>query len=359
MAPDRGLHVVILAGGIGARLWPISRRSRPKQFQPLLSHRTLLEETYLRIEPLSKPDRTWVVTGGEFVDLVHAQLPHLPLENILGEPIGRNSAPAAALAVARIARTQPNALVLVTPADSFIGDAVAYRDYVGTAVEAAEGGFIAVLGVMPSHPETGYGYIQRGERLRMPASGAYRVARFTEKPDEQTAERYLAHGGYYWNMGQFIFQAEHFMERCALHLPEVASAAHTLGDPDVPTGDLIEQLYRDLPSISIDYGIAEQEEDMAVVPTALEWSDVGSWRAVKEIVRRRGPLALQGENHIQVGAKNSLVVTRSGRLVVTVGVEGCVIVDTDDALLIVQEDSAQQVRDALEEIARRGKEEHL
>jgi mannose-1-phosphate guanylyltransferase len=212
---------------------------------------------------------------------------------------------------------------------------------------------------MPSHPETGYGYIQRGERLSKPASGAYRVARFTEKPDEQTAERYLAHGGYYWNMGQFIFQAEHFMERCALHLPEVASAARKLAESDDPAAKIIDQLYRDLPSISLDYGIAEQEEDMAVVPTALEWSDVGNWRAVKEIVRRRGPLALQGGNHVEVGTKNSLVVTRSGRLVVTVGVQGCVIVDTDDALLIVSDDSAQQVRDALEQIERRGGEEHL
>ena len=359
MPPDPSLHVVILAGGIGARLWPISRRSRPKQFQPLLSQRTLLEETHLRIEALTEPEKTWVVTGADFVDLVRAQLPAVPPANILGEPIGRNSAPAAALAVARIARTQPNAPVLITPADSFIGDADAYRDYVATAVEAAEQGFIAVLGVMPSHPETGYGYIQRGERLKRPATGAYRVARFTEKPDEQTAERYLAHGGYYWNMGQFIFQAQHFMERCALHLPEVASAARKLAETDDSSGDLIEQLYHDLPSISMDYGIAEQEEDMAVVPTALEWSDVGSWRAVKEIMRRRGPLALQADNHVAIGTRNCLVLSGSGRLVVTVGVEGYVVVDTDDVILIVREDSAQQVRDALEEIARRGKDEYL
>ena len=149
------------------------------------------------------------------------------------------------------------------------------------------------------------------------------------------------------------------MERCALHLPEVASAACKLAEAEDTTGELIEQLYRDLPSISIDYGIAEQEEDMAVVPTALEWSDVGSWRAVKEIMRRRGPLAAQAGTHVGVGTRNSLVLTSSGRLVVTVGVEGCVIVDTEDALLIVHEDSAQQVRDALEEIARRGKDEYL
>jgi len=359
MAPTSDLHVVILAGGIGTRLWPISRRTRPKQFQPLLSHRSMLQDTYERIRPLTTPERVWVVTNAEHVSTVQSQLPELPAENILGEPVGRNSAPAVALAVARIARTEPQALVLATPADSYIGDPIAYRDYVATALEAAQEGFIVVLGVMPSHPETGYGYIQRGERLKKPASGAYRVARFTEKPDEKTAERYLGHGGYYWNMGQFIFRADVFMDRCALHLPEVAAAARKLAESEDPSGELIAEVYRDLPSISIDYGIAEQEENMAVVPTALEWSDVGHWRAVKQIAARRGTPNLIPEDHIAVNTRNCFVLAGSGRLVVTVGVEGYIIVDTDDALLIVREDSAQEVREALEEIARRGKEEYL
>jgi len=347
-----------MAGGIGSRLWPVSRRSRPKQFQPVLSERTMLVDTYERILPLTSPEQVWVVTSAEFVELVRKQLPDVPASNLLGEPVPRNSAPAVTLATARIARQDPAAVVLATVADSYIGDAAAYRDYISVAVDTAQEGFIVTLGVIPSHPDTGYGYIKRGHRLTTPSGGAYRVDLFTEKPDLETAQRYLADGGYYWNMGHFIFQAGYFMERCAVHLPDVAEAMTKLAAQDL-SGELLENVYQDLPVISLDYGIAEREEDMAVVPTAVEWSDVGSWRAVKEIASRHGPLDIRPENHIGVDTKNCFVMATSGRLVVTVGVEGYVIVDTDDAILIVREDKAQEVREALDEIERKGKGEYL
>jgi mannose-1-phosphate guanylyltransferase/mannose-6-phosphate isomerase len=249
--------------------------------------------------------------------------------------------------------------VLATPADSYIADAAAYRDYARTAAAAAMDDFIVVLGVVPAYPETGYGYIQRGECLSRPATGAYRVVQFTEKPDERTAERYLADGDYYWNMGQFVFRAGFFMGRCEVHLPHVAEAMSRLAEVEEPTAELLQETYRPLPAISMDYGIAENEENMAVVPTALEWSDIGHWRAVKEIVERHGSGRSRTGEHIGVDSRNCFVVGESGRLVVTVGLEDCVIVDTDDALLIVHEDKAQEVRAALEEIQRKGKEEHL
>jgi len=358
VASQEDMHVIILAGGIGSRLWPISRRSRPKQFQPLLSDRTMLVETYQRVLPVASPDRVWVVTGAEFVELARRQLPDVPRQNILGEPMARSSAPAVALAAASIARRHPEALVLVTPSDSYIGDPAAYRDYVAVAAEAAEEGFIVTLGVIPSHPDTGYGYIKRGHRLAT-IGGAYQVERFTEKPDGRRAQEYLAHGSYYWNMGQFIFGAGHFMERCAVHLPEVAEAMQGLAARDELTPEALAPIYEKLPTISFDYGIAEREEDMAVVPTALEWSDVGTWRAIKEIAGRHGSLDLKSENHVGVDTRNCFVLASSGRLVVTVGVDGYVIVDTDDALLIVHESKAQEVREALEEIERKGKGEYL
>jgi mannose-1-phosphate guanylyltransferase/mannose-6-phosphate isomerase len=347
-----------MAGGVGTRLWPISRRSRPKQFQPLLSDRSMLVDTYQRVLPLTSPDRVWVVTGAQFLELARQQLPDLPPGNILGEPIGRSSAPAVALAAARIARHEPEALVLATPSDSFIGDPAAYRDYVAVAAQAAAQGFVATLGVIASHPDTGYGYIRRGERLAA-VPGAYRVERFTEKPDAETAQQYLADGGYYWNMGQFIFGAAHFMKRCAVHLPEVCTPMQELALLDELAPEGLARVYAALPTISFDHGIAEKEEKMAVVPTALEWSDVGNWRAIKEIAGRHGSPDLKPENHVGVGTRNCFVLASSGRLVVTVGVEGYVIVDTDDALLIVHEDKAQQVKEALEEIERKGKGEHL
>jgi mannose-1-phosphate guanylyltransferase len=351
------MQVVILAGGVGQRLWPVSRRSRPKQFQPLISARSMLEETYLRCRPLTSPGRVWVVTAREFVDLVRSQLPEIPARQILGEPVGRNSAPAAALAVARIARAEPEAAVLVTTADSYIGDAAAYRDYVAVAAEAAKRGCIVTLGVVPTRPDTGFGYIHRGGHLEEIA-GAYWVERFTEKPDLATAERYLADGGYYWNMGHFVFRAGVFMERCERHLPEVARGVRQLAEAGASEA-LMARIYGELPPISLDYGIAEREQRLAVVPTALEWSDVGSWRAVKEIVARHGGLDIGLENHVGLESEDCFVLAGSGRLVVTVGVEGYVIVDTPDALLIVREDKAQQVREALQELEKRGKEGYL
>ncbi len=357
MSVSAPIHVVIMAGGIGTRLWPISRRGRPKQFQPLLSGQTMLKDTYLRILPLTVPENVWIVTGADFVDMVHSQLPDLPARNVLGEPVGRSSAPAVALAVARIARADPETIVLATPADSYISDSAAYCDYVALAVEACRRGSIVTLGVVPSRPETRFGYIKRGGRVEN-AVGAYWVERFTEKPDAETAAQYLAHGGYYWNMGQFVFQSAFFMESCEQHLPQVAAAMHKLAGSEADA-ELMERAYRDLPAISLDYGIAEKEERMAVVPTALEWSDVGSWRAVKEIAERHATLDLKPENHIGVDSEDCFVLAGSGRLVVTVGVKGYVVIDTPDALLIVDEEKDQLVRDALEEIERRGKKGYL
>lgn len=359
MVTDGRMHVVILSGGAGTRLWPISRRSRPKPFQALLSTRTMLQDTYLRVLPLSSPERIWVVTGAEFASLAHSQLPQVPRGNILGEPVSRSSAPAAALAVACIARREPEAIVLVTPADSYIRDAAAYHEYVGLAAEVAAHGSIVTLGIVPSGPETGYGYIQRGARMQSPVSWAYQVARFTEKPDAETAARYAADGGYYWNMGHFIFRAGIFMERCARHLPEVADGMRKLAASGKLDGELITSIYRGLPTVSLDYGIAEKEKDLVVIPTALEWSDVGTWGAVKQIAQRHGTAGMRAQNHIGVDSEDCFVLADSGRLVVTVGVEGYVIVDTPDALLVVREDRAQEVRQALEEIQRRGKDGYL
>jgi len=358
VATPSNMHVVIMAGGIGTRLWPISRRSRPKQFQPLLSDRSMLVETYERVLPLTSPDRVWVVTGTEFVGLAQQQLQQVPARNILGEPVGRSTAPAIARAAALIARSEPEAFVLAAPADSFIGDPAAYRDYVAVAVQAAGQEAIVTLGVTPTRPDTGYGYIKRGERLPAVPS-AYRVERFTEKPDAETAQQYLADGGYYWNMGQFAFVAKHFMERCAVLLPEVAKATEELAAIGEPTHEDLVRVYERLPTISFDHGIAEKEENMAIVPTALEWSDVGNWRAIKEIAARHGSPQAKPENHVGVETRNCLVLASSGRLVVTVGVEDYIIVETDDALLIVHEDKAQAVKEALEEIERRGRRESL
>jgi mannose-1-phosphate guanylyltransferase len=247
-------------------------------------------------------------------------------------------------------------MVLVTPADSYIRDAAAYRDYIATAIEAARTGAIVVLGVIPTAPNINYGYVKRGPRLTQPPA-AYRVERFTEKPDAGTAAQYVADGGYYWNMGQFLFCADVFMERCAAHLPEVAAGAQRLAEAAAPTGEFMAQVYETMPAISLDYGIAEKEANLVVLPVAVEWSDLGNWQAVKEISVRQG--RRPSEDHIAVECEDCYVMARSGRLVVTIGVEGYVIVDTPDALLVVREEESAKVREALEEIEAQGKDDQL
>jgi mannose-1-phosphate guanylyltransferase len=357
MSETDRMHIVIMAGGVGTRLWPVSRRWKPKQFQRLVSERTMLEDTYVRLRPLTSADKVWVVTGAEFLDLARLQLPDVPKRNILGEPVGRGSAPAVALAVARIALAEPEAMVLATAADSYIADPAAYRDYLRLAVQAARSGCMVTLGIVPTRPDTRFGYIKRGEPLEG-VTGAYQVERFTEKPDPATAAQYVADGGYYWNMGQFIFQAGSFMEMCARHLPEVAAGARQLAEHERDAG-LLARVYQDLPSVSLDYGIAEKEKRMVVVPTALEWTDVGSWRAVKEIAQRRSVPGHHAPNHIALDGEDCFVLSQSDRLIVTIGVKGYVIIDTPDALLIVDEERDQLVREALEEIERRGQGDRL
>ncbi len=356
MGPTGSLHVVVLAGGVGTRLWPVSRRSQPKQFQALLSERTMLEETYARVLPLTSPDRAcgWSPARNPwnwFARSFRTYRARMSSAN----PSAAIARPPPRLAVARIVRVDPDATVLMTPADSYIVDAAAYRDYISTAIEAAATGAIVVLGIIPTAPNTNYGYIKRGARLDKPTA-AYRVERFTEKPNAYTAAQYVADGGYYWNMGQYVFRADVFMEKCEQYLPEVASRVRQLAEKS-PTAESFASLYQDMPSISLDYGIAEKEPNLAVVPTAVEWSDLGNWQAVKDISVRHG--VPPSPNHIAIDSEDCYVMARSGRLVVTIGLQGYVIVDTPDALLVVREDESAKVREALDEIVKRGKEEHL
>ncbi len=352
---------LILAGGVGTRLWPRSRRAHPKQLIELVSSQTLLERTYQRIVPLIPPERIYVATGAEYRGLVQSQLPELPPENIIGEPAGRNTAPCIGLAARYMAREDQQAVMVSLHGDHVIGKEEEFRELVATAVETAERGHIVTLGIVPGYPETGYGYIHRGGYLAtVRGRKVFRVLSFTEKPDAPTARQFLESGDYFWNSGMFIWRLEVLQEAFRRHLPrltgqldQVAEAIGTAQESAV-----LRAVWAGVEDKSIDHGIMEKAKDVAVIPADIGWSDVGSWTAIRELL----PHDSQGNTivgaHLGLDTADCLI-HGSGRLIATIGLRGMVIVDTEDALLICPQERAQEVKKLVELLRERGEEGYL
>jgi len=335
-------YVVIMAGGSGTRFWPASRKKQPKQFLSIGADRSLLRQTAERVVEMVGWDHLLVVTAEVHARHAQLELAELPEENLLIEPEGRNTAPCIAWATAVIHRRAADAVVAVLPADHFIADPAAFRAHLETALaeaRPAEGApRIVLLGLVPTRPETGYGYIQAGEPIE--AHEVRQVARFVEKPDRETAERYLAEGGYLWNSGMFIFHVDAMRTALAEHLPELATKVDEL----VESPRKLKALYPELPSVSIDYGVMEKAAGVVVLPSNFPWSDVGSWDAAHEIQRKDAAGNVALGDALLIDAKNVLVDARAGRLVAVVGVEELVVVDTVDALLVIPRGRAQAVK---------------
>ncbi|HEX2571201.1 MAG TPA: mannose-1-phosphate guanylyltransferase [Polyangia bacterium] len=360
--------IVILAGGGGTRLWPLSRRRRPKQFLPLVgSGETLLGATVRRLAPLAPLERVLVVTAASQADDVLRAVPNLPPDNLIVEPIGRNTAPAIGLAAIDVIDRDPDGVMAVIPSDQFVSDEAGFRDAVMKAVRAAAEGQVVTIGIRPTRPETGYGYIQRGAPLQKrpgdpqavagpegSAAGAlYAVARFVEKPDRQTAERYLAAGDYLWNAGMFFFPARRILAEIQAQLPALGEILEGVGRDSI---DLVAR-YPSAPAISIDYAVMEGlpgRSGMAVVPGDFGWSDVGSWDALAELrpADAHGNTVL-GEA-VTIDAHNNVLV--GDRLIAAVGVRDLVIVATDQAVLILPRSRAQDVRQVVSELERTGRD---
>jgi mannose-1-phosphate guanylyltransferase len=355
------LHVVILAGGRGTRFWPLSTAKRPKQLLKILGQRTMIQETAERLSPLVPNDRFWVVTGKEHAVEVARQLPELRSAQLLVEPQGRNTAPAIALAAKHIAARDPQAVMIVLPADHVIRDAEAFRQALVAGARAASAESVLVtLGVTPTRAETGYGYIERGDRAgEYVGQVFYRVAAFREKPDPETAARYAAGKLHAWNAGVFLFRAEVLLEEIATHLPALAAAFgdHELLAPGARGARALAAAYAQAESISIDYGVLERSARTWMLPVDCGWNDVGSWSALGE-VRTPDPAGnvVVGEA-VLLDAKNTLVHAAEGPLVALLGVEDLVVVSTRDAVLVCPRSRAQEVRKMVEELERRGRED--
>ncbi len=339
------LFAVILAGGSGTRFWPMSREESPKQLLRLLSDNTMLEETLARAEGITAVGDVMIVTTRAQAAVV--KMLNFKKVRIIEEPAPRNTAPAIGLAASTILKSDPDAIMLVMPADHFIKNKEGFRKAVDVAYKIAERDFLVTFGIKPSSPETGYGYIHGGEKVE---GGVLKVARFTEKPDQATAEQYLAEGNYFWNSGIFCWKAKTIMEELEKFQPEI---------PEVLAQDIVtDQQYSAMPSISIDYAIMEKTDRSVVLPVDFGWSDVGSWSALDEVLSKdpRGNI-FQG-NVIDLDSSNTSVIAGK-RLVATVGLQDMVVVETPDAVLVCPKERSQDVKKVVDLLRERDAEEHV
>jgi mannose-1-phosphate guanylyltransferase len=353
---------VVMAGGSGTRFWPLSRARRPKQFLPLTGGAPLLAETVARLPPLARIGRTLVVCGRAHVAAVRRILPRLPAENLLVEPCARNTAPCVGLAALHVARRDPRGVLAMLPADHHVARPDAFRDALAAGATLAEGGRIATVGIRPSRPETGYGYLKVGAALPSPAAGAeaFLVERFVEKPDRETAGRYLEQGGYLWNAGIFLFRADVILAEIRAAMPGLADRLDAIGAA-IGTRRYASVLAREFPacpSESIDYGVMERSANIAVVPADFGWSDVGSFDAVAEVRHADADgNVVDGEAFVIEGRRN--VVLGGDRPIALVGVEGLVVVDAGDAILVCPRDRAQDVKKMVDLLRARGRDDLL
>lgn len=360
-AASRPIIPVLLSGGSGSRLWPMSRELYPKQFLALASDRSMLRDTAERVRDPLRFAAPIVVCNHEHRFLIAEQLRQSGIapKAIALEPAARNTAPACAVAALLAARDVPDALLLVLPADHVIGDAAAFADAVAKAAAAAAEGRLVTFGISPAGPETGYGYIRQGAPLPG-CDGVYEVAAFIEKPARDKAERMLAEGGYAWNSGMFVFPVDLLLAELERHTPAVLDAARRAveeGETDLDFLRLDEAAFAAAPSISIDYGVMERTDRAAVAPCAIDWTDVGAWSALWEVAAKDGDgNALFGDVIVE-GARGSYVRADDGRLTALVGLDDVVVVTTADAVLVAAKDKAQDVKAVVERLKRDGRPE--
>ncbi|MFC5512263.1 mannose-1-phosphate guanylyltransferase/mannose-6-phosphate isomerase [Massilia jejuensis] len=356
------IYPVILSGGAGTRLWPLSRAVLPKQLLPVVADKTMLQDTALRVAGLPGLMAPLVVCGNDHRFMVAEQLRAAGITplGILLEPVGRNTAPAVAAAAHYLKTIDPEAVMLVLPADHVIDNQKAFKEAVSRAATLVKDGGLATFGIVPQSPETGYGYIRRGAPLAV-CQGCYQVERFVEKPDLATAETFVADGGYYWNSGMFMFAAERYLAELAKFAPAIAEAAEravTTGYSDLDFCRLDDAAFSSCPSDSIDYAVMEHTANAVVVPADIGWSDVGSWSALWEVQPHdENGNAMRGDVYLD-GVKNSLVRAES-RIVAVVGLEDVVVVETNDAVLVAHKSQVQRVKQVVDHLKSKERTEHL
>lgn len=361
------LFVLILCGGVGKRLWPSSRSKKPKQFIRLLGKRTIFQDTVARSKRFVPVNKIIVVTNEDYVDEINRQAPDIPKENIIAEPIAKNTALAMGIGALFIRYRDPMAIVVNFASDHHVSDLRKFDLAVRGAVEMAKfGDYLVTIGVKPTFAHTGMGYIKIGNLFkRFDHSSIYKVEKFIEKPDGTTAEKFLSEGGYYWNANLYTWRADSILRAMELYLPKMAAQLETVRKNigAAKEKETIKKVYEEAEEISIDIGVSEKARNMLLVPSTFSWSDIGDWKVAYDISKKdeNGNVIIfekgKGE-FVGIDTKNC-IVHFSDQLIATIGVENLIIVDTKDAVLVCRKDRAEEVKKLVNLLKEKGKLEYL
>lgn len=348
MNKNKNHFCVIMAGGVGSRFWPKSTENSPKQFLDVLGRgRTLIQQTFDRFSALIPSENILVVTNDKYVDLVKEQLPAIKFSNILSEPVMRNTAPCMAYAIKKIESINPNAIMVVTPADHLISKQEVFEDVITKGIHyVTDNDQILTIGIQPNRPNTGYGYIEYSADLKSEV-GPVSVLAFKEKPNLETAKKYLDQGNYSWNSGMFLWSLKTIQESFSENAPEVLSHFESVDDvynTDEEQG-FIQQVYANCPSISLDYAILEKANNVSVINTDIGWSDIGTWVSLQEHIEKSAEnnTIISGKT-IMENSSGNIVSLDSGKILATKGLDNFVIVESDGVLMIVAKEYEQDIK---------------
>ena len=350
---------VIMAGGQGRRFWPVSRKNKPKQFLSLMGdNRSMLQNTVERLNGTVPEENIYVVTNACYKETVESQLPGINSDNIICEPVGRNTAPCIGLALNAIRKRFEDAVMIVLPSDHVVKNPKLFMDTLTELVEAARtANGLFTIGIRPNYPETGYGYIKFDKNEN---AIARKVEEFKEKPDYETAKAYVESGNYAWNSGMFVWKASTILEKFAELLPDIYACLTTIGDAmNTPDEDrVIQEVYPVIPKISIDYGILERSDDVLVLSGDFGWNDVGSWDMMKVIYDEDAEGNILVGDHVNIDTTNTISFS-SGKMIATIGVDNLVVVETEDAILVCDKNRVQDVKKVVDTLNEQGRTDLL